>query len=394
MTLNFDQVIDRHQTNCIKWDRLPDVFGLDVPQDTLALWIADMDFPVAPPIVEAMRHRLDHPVFGYTFPGPEFFQTCVDYIGRHYHWQVQSDWLTFCPGIVPALNMAVMAFTKPGDKVISLTPVYGPFKAAAESHGRAFISCDLDLDDQLHASIDFDKLESLIDDSCKLLMLCSPHNPLGRVWTRDELSRLGQIALKHNLFIISDEIHADFVYPGQQHTPLASLSPDLAARSITCYAPSKTFNIAGLAASVLVIPNPQVKKTFDDFKSKMHYSGNLFAYTAMQAAWSSCDDWLAQLITYLEGNRDFLYQEIKDRLPQVQTTKPEGTYLLWMDFKEFARTRGLDSDQALCDYLLQKAGLALNQGSSYGLSGQGFMRLNFACPRSQLAEAVDRLAKL
>ena len=394
MAFNFDQPINRYHTNCIKWDRLPEVFGPNLPEDTLALWIADMDFAVAPPIVEAMQDRLAHPVFGYTLPGPEYFQTCVDYIGRHYHWQVESDWLTFCPGIVPALNMAVLTFTQPGDKVVSLTPVYGPFKAAVESHDRTFVSCELDLDDQLHASIDFDKLEELIDDSCKLLMLCSPHNPLGRVWTKDELSRLGEIALKHDLYIVSDEIHADFIYSGRQHTALASLSPDLAERSITCYAPSKTFNIAGLSASILVIPNPEMKKAFEDFKSRMHYSGNLFAYTAMQAAWSACDDWLAELLVYLEGNRDFLYQGIKDRLPQLKSTKPEGTYLMWVDFRDFAAARGLKTDREISDFLVQKAGLALNQGSSYGEEGQGFRRINFACPRAELAEVLDRLAKL
>lgn len=394
MAFDFDQPINRYHTDCIKWDRLPAVFGPDLPEDTLALWIADMDFAVAPPIVEAMQKRLEHPVFGYTLPGPEYFQTCVDYIGRHYHWQVESDWLTFSPGIVPALNMAVLTFTQPEDKVISLTPVYGPFKAAVESHGRTFVSCELDLDDQLHASIDFTKLEDLIDDSCKLLMLCSPHNPLGRVWTKDELNRLGEIALKHDLYIVSDEIHADFIYSGHQHTALASLSPDLAARSITCYAPSKTFNIAGLAASILVIPNPEMKKAFEDFKGRMHYSGNLFAYTAMQAAWSACDDWLAELIVYLEGNRDFLYQGIKDRLPQLKATKPEGTYLMWVDFREFAAERGLKTDQEISDFLVQRAGLALNQGSSYGDEGQGFMRINYACPRAELSKVLDRLAQL
>lgn len=391
---NFDQVYDRRGSNSVKWDRLEKIYGPDLPADTIALWIADMDFAVAPPIIARLQERLEHPILGYSFPGADFYQTCVDYIGRHHHWQVDASWLSFSPGIVPALNMAVMAFTQPGDKVVSLTPVYGPFQAAAELHNRTFVSCDLDLDDQFHASIDFEKLESLLDDSCKLLMLCTPHNPLGRVWTREELQRLGDLALKHDLLIVADEIHADFVYPGSQHIPLASLSPALAARTITCYAPSKTFNIAGLAASVIVIPNPELKASFDELKNRLHYSANLFAYPAMQTAWSECDDWLAELLLYLEANRDFLHQGLQQVLPQVKATRPEGTYLMWLDFRAFAAERGLQTDEEISKYLVQKAGLALNRGSGYGPSGEGFMRLNFACPRSILEEVLDRLARL
>lgn len=393
MQYNFDKVIDRRSSNCVKWDKLEALYGPNVPDNTLALWIADMDFEVAPPIIEAIQKRLDHPVFGYTYPSDKFFETGAAWINRRYDWAVDKEALVFCPGIVPALNIGVLAFTQPGDKVLSLTPVYGPFKQAVETHGREYVACSLDFDENLRASIDFDQLESLIDEKTKLLMLCSPHNPTGRVWSEEELRKIGDLAVKHDLYVISDEIHADFIYSEYTHKAFAGLSEDYAQRTLACYAPSKTFNIAGLAASIIAIANPEMRQKFEEVKNTYRYSGNLFAYPALVAAWTECDDWLDQLVTYLEGNRDYLVQVFEEKLPLIKTNKPESTYLLWMDCRDFMKERGLETEEELKRYMVDELGLAFNLGGSYGEEGVGFLRLNFATPRSILEEAVDRLVK-
>lgn len=392
MKYDFDKIVDRHGSNCIKWDKLQALYGKDIPEDTLALWIADMDFAVAPAIIEALQKRLEHPVLGYSVPADNFYEICVNYIKRHYHWEVEESALTFCPGIVPALNIAVMAFSEPGDKVISLTPVYGPFKSAATGHNREFVEVDLLVDEEGYASIDFKSLEEQIDEKTKILMLCNPHNPTGCVFTEEEQRKLGDLAVKHDLIIVSDEIHADFIYTGYKHLPIGSLDPAFAERVIACYAPSKTFNVAGLSASIIAIPNPELKEAFDTCKGKLRYSANLFGYIGLAAAWEKCDDWLSELMVYLEGNRDYLVEEIIKRVPCIKSYKPESTYLLWLDCRDLMEKKNI-ADEDLGSYFA-KHGLALNKGSSYGDGGKGFMRLNFACSRSLLEKAVDRLEAL
>lgn len=393
MHYNFDQKIDRHHTNSVKWDVMEAVFGSGLPENALPLWVADMDFAVAPPIQKAIQKRAEHPIFGYSFPGKEFFDTCIDWMSRRYGWQTEADWMVFSPGVVPILHMAVLTFTEPGDKVVSLTPVYGPFRAACQGHGREFVSCPLVMDEHLHANIDFEHLESLIDDKTKMLMLCNPHNPTGRSWSEEELCRLVEICCKHDLIIMSDEIHADFVYSGHKHTPVASISPEAAARTISAYAPSKSFNIAGLAASLAVIPNAELRDKFKAVKGSYSYSGNLFAYPALQAAWSQCDDWLDQLLTYLEGNRDYLVNAFSQEIPHIKVGRPEATYLLWLDCRELMAAKGLEDEKALHHYFSHDLGLCLNAGSFFGPEGEGFLRLNYGCPRQVLEEAVSRLTK-
>lgn len=394
MKYNFDEQINRYGSNCVKWDLMSKVYGESANEDALALWVADMDFATPEVIRHAVAKRLEHPVLGYSYPGDEFFATAVDWIKRRYNWQIEKDWISFSPGVVPALNLAILAASEPGDSIVSLTPVYTPFRVVAENNDRKFLACDLDLDENLHAEINFEKLESMLDETCKILMLCSPHNPCGRVWTKEELSKLGEIAVRHDLLILADEIHADFIYSGHEHHSIAALDERFSERSITCYAPSKTFNMAGLSASVIVIPNAELKEKFDTYKQKLRYGGNLFAYPALVAAWSEAEDWLDELIQYLEDNRDYLYAELSQDKYLIKPNKPEGTYLLWLDCRELMQSKALADDAALCEYFVKEGGLALNRGLAYGEAASGFMRLNYACPRATLKEAVLRLEKI
>ena len=254
-TYNFHIITDRRGTDCLKWDSNTD-------PAIHPMWVADMDFAVAPQIQEAMRKRLEHPVYGYTFHGEKLLNAIVSWVGRRYRWNIEKDWITFSPGVVPALSMSILALTNPGDRVLIMTPVYRPFYNSIRENGRVIINHPLKQDENGRSYIDFDLLESQIDSRCKILMMCNPHNPAGRVWTRDELLRLADIAKRHDLIVISDEIHADFIYSGHQHTSIASLSEDMAQRTITAYAPSKTFNLAGLCQSYVVIPNPKLRTAY------------------------------------------------------------------------------------------------------------------------------------
>lgn len=394
MKYNFDEHINRYNSDCVKWDKLAAVYGDNVNEDTLALWVADMDFATPEVILRAVVKRMEHPVLGYGFPGEDFHNTAVNWIKRRYNWQIEKEWISFTPGVVPALNLAVLVASEPGDSIISLTPVYTPFKAVAENNGRKFLECDLDLDENLYAEINFEKLENMIDETCKILMLCTPHNPCGRVWTKEELQKLGELAVRHDLLIVADEIHADFIYSDYKHHSIASLDDKFREHSITCYAPSKTFNMAGLGASVIVIPNAELKAKFDEEKSKLRYNGNIFAYPALVAAWSEAEDWLDELIQYLEANRDYLYTELSQDKYLLKPNKPEGTYLLWLDCRELKKAKGLEDDNALCEYFIKEGGLAFNRGIAYGGAAEGFVRLNYACPRATIEEAVRRLEKI
>lgn len=378
MTYDFDRIIDRKGTNAFKWQTRD--------RDLLPMWIADMDFEAPQEVVDAVVRRARHGVFGYSMPGEGFFKVVADWLQRRHNWAIQKEWITFCPGIVPGLNLLVQAFTLPGDKVIVQTPVYYPFYDAIQNNGRQIQRNPLILENG-HYRMDFDDLaQKARDTRTKAIILCSPHNPVGRVWTREELTRLGNICLEHDVLVISDELHCDLVFKPHIHIPFAGISNSFAQNSVTCMAPSKTFNLAGLQTSTLIIPNETTRNRFLDTTFFKRF--NPFGIVALEAAYTHGEPWLEQLMAYLAGNVRFLKEFFEAHLPRVKVIEPEGTYLVWADF----RALGL-SGPALEDLMLNKARLWLDEGYIFGKDGEGFERFNLACPRSVLADALERVKR-
>jgi cystathionine beta-lyase len=378
---DFDVVYDRKGSGCFKADGLEMIFG---KPDLLSLWVADMDFAVAPEIQEAMLGRLKQPIFGYNFRLPPYYESIVNWIEKHYAWQIKKEWIVNTPGVVTALNAAVIVFTHPGDNVLVQTPVYDPFFEAVLKHGRNLLTNPLQLINGRY-EIDFTDFEEKLKVS-KLFILCNPHNPVGRVWSREELVQMGKLCKKYNVLVVSDEIHADIIYDGKKHTAFATLE-DFEAFTIACYAPSKSFNLAGLCTSAIIIPDEKLFKPYCEYVQSMHlYLGNTFGIVALQAAYTRGEAWLNALVTYLQGNRDFLVAYFAEHLPHLPLIKPEGTYLAWIDFRSLHL-----SDLEIMDTLINKAGLALTLGKTYGEDGKGFIRLNFGCPRLVLKQACERL---
>ncbi|HEX2934576.1 MAG TPA: PatB family C-S lyase, partial [Bacteroidales bacterium] len=347
---------------------------------------ADMDFRSPEFIINALRKRLDHEILGYNIKPDGFYTAVIDWMKRRFNWDIQQDWISFTPGVVSALNFGVLSLTEPGQKVIIQTPVYAPFFKVVKNHNRQLIINELKLQDGRYI-MDLENIESQIDKDTKAIILCSPANPAGRVWSKDELLALGDICLKHNLLIISDEIHSDLILKGHQHLPLASLSKELANITVTCMAPSKTFNIAGLASSVIITPNPELKQRFEMLPNSLDLNnGNLFGIEALQTAYTKGDEWLTQMLAYLDGNIDFLESYINQYLPKIKMIRPEGTYLVWLD------CRGMNMSQPeLRRFFTEKAKVGLNNGSDFGPGGEGFMRMNVGCPRSIIAEGLARI---
>mgnify|MGYP005751966551 CR=1 FL=1 len=378
-TYNFDTIIDRRGTDCLKWDS-------NGSTDIHPMWVADMDFAVAPQIQEAMEKRLSNPVYGYTFHGEGLIHSIVSWVGRRYGWEISGEWLAFSPGVVPALSMSILALTNPGDRVLIMTPVYRPFYNSIRENGRVIIDNPLAKDDSGRYSIDFDLLESQIDSRCKVLMMCNPHNPAGRVWTLEELQRLADIARRHDLMVISDEIHADFIYSGHKHISIASLSEDMMQRTITAYAPSKTFNLAGLCQSYVVIPNKRLRDAFMGIYDALDLGSNIFGMTALTAAYNEAEDWLDQLLVYLEKNRDYAVDYFRENIPEIKVYPPDGTYLLWLDCSSL----GLEKEE-LNRFFLDQARVRMNAGWRFADRCGSFMRLNIGCPRSMLTEGLERI---
>lgn len=378
---NFDEIIDRHGTSCNKWE-------YNIPEDVIPMWVADMDFAAAPEIREAMQKRLDHPVYGYTHHSKELKDAIVSWVGRRYHWDIQSEWLGFSPGVVPALVMSLLSLTTPGDRIVIMTPVYHPFYSSIEENGRVIINHQLDCDENGRYSINFERLEAQIDNRCKAIMMCNPHNPAGRVWTKEELLEVAKIAERHELYIISDEIHADFVYGGKHHTPMASVSEYAMEHTITAFAPSKTFNVAGLCQSYVVIPNKKLYNAYDATYNAFDLGDNVFGMTALTAAYAKGEEWLTEMLQYLEANRDFTVEYIRENIPEISVWSPEGTYLLWLDCSKL----NLENDE-LNQFFLEKAKVKMNPGYRFGAQCSTYMRLNIGCPRAQLQEALARIEK-
>ncbi|MDD4223589.1 MAG: PatB family C-S lyase [Candidatus Cloacimonetes bacterium] len=381
MNHNFDRLSDRRGSGCFKYDALKMIYGRD---DLIPLWVADMDFPVAPAIREALQKRLDHGIFGYNLRLESFYEAVLNWVEKQYGLKATRDWILSSPGVMPAISLAVSVFTKPGEGVLIQTPVYRPFHNAVTDQGRTLLSSPLVLREGRY-EIDFEGFERQLRQA-RLFILCSPHNPVGRLWSEEELRRMGRLCQRHGVLVISDEIHADLVYEGKKAISIAALD-DFAGNSICCVSPAKSFNLAGLASAVVLVKDATRRELLSAAISRYHlYMGNSFGIDAMIAAYRDADDWLLELLAYLDGNRKFLLETFAEELPQLKMHKPEATYLAWIDF------RGLDlPDAAISDLLVNKARLALDPGLKFGDEGSGFQRLNFACPRSLLQEAVERL---
>ncbi len=383
---NFDKIIDRSGTASIKYDKRKQVFGRD---DVLPMWVADMDFETPGFIIDALKQRLEHPVLGYTLRTPSFFDAFTGWAQKRYDWTVDKKWLTFSPGVVAALALSVLAYTHPGDKIIIQPPVYPPFFSTVKELDRQLLENPLIRDSQGKYRIDFDDLEKKINQGAKMLIFSNPHNPVGRVWTEDELRRLGEICAKNNVIIISDDIHSDFVYSGHKYIPLVKLDPAFEKITVTAMSPSKTFNIAGLSTSIVIIPDDGLREKYN---AKLHgahlFLGNIFGNIAFEKAYNHGAAWLDELMQYLEQNRDLAVNFINEQLPGVSVFKPEGTFLLWLDFSG----TGLSHEQ-IRDKLVNEAKLGFNSGLDFGTQGEKFFRMNIAAPRAVIEEALQRLKK-
>ena len=383
MRYNFDEIIERKNTDCVKYDKLESYFGA---KDLLPLWVADMDFKVPPCISEAIIERANHEIYGYTFRGDSCIKSIQNWLKTRHDWAIPKDWISSSPGVVTGLSILLMSLTNEGDQIAIQSPVYHPFAQVINDTKRKLVVNPLRLTDEGY-QMDFEQLEELAKNGLTALVLSNPHNPVGRVFTKEELVQLGNLANTYDFLIISDEIHQDLIYEGYKHIPLASLSDELAQRTITCIAPSKTFNVAGLASSVIIIPNAKLKQKFETLLSSLHLnSGNLFGHTAMQAGYEDGAEWLDQLMDYLKGNVDFLHSYLKENIPTIKLIEPEATYLLWLD----CRSLNIDTEK-LNKLLIQKAGLALNKGTTFGNDGEGFLRINIGCPRSVLEKALEKI---
>jgi len=381
---SFDEVIDRSETQSAKWDYYE--------KDLLPLWVADMDFRVPQPIINAIIDRAKHGIFGYSYFHSAYFDAVLDWFKRRYDWEIKKEWLAFTPGVIPAINMAIQSFSNPGDKIIVQNPVYYPFFGAIQNNGRRLLYNPLKRIGRRY-QMDLDDLKQKIKDArAKILILCSPHNPVGRVWTRDELINVGEICIENKILIISDEIHCDLILPGFTHTNFASISNNFAMNSITCTSLSKTFNLAGLQLSNIIIPNKKLRNSFINhiesvfIPEEFGYLPNDLSLVAFTAAYQKCDEWLNSLLIYLKQNVDFLKSFIRNNITQIEVIEPEGTYLVWLDFRKLR----IDPDK-MKRFLRQKAKVVLDDGSKFGRGGEGFQRINIACPRTTLQKALERI---
>ncbi|RBP64470.1 cystathionine beta-lyase [Alkalibaculum bacchi] len=384
MTYNFDEIIDRKNTNSLKYD-----FAVErgKPEDILPLWVADMDFRVPPAVAEALVKSSEHGIFGYSDTKNEYFQTLYNWYLSRFNFEIKKDWLVKTPGVVYAISTAVRALTKEGDAIIIQQPVYYPFSGSIQANNRKLINNSLIYKNgSYHMDLeDFEK--KIIENNVRLFILCSPHNPVGRVWTKEELIDLGDICVKHNVIVVADEIHADFVYKDHKHHVFANLKPEYLDNSIICTAPSKTFNLAGLQVSNIFIANKDIRRAFIKEIDRTGYSQlNTMGLIACQAAYEYGGEWLEELKEYLSENLSFIRSFLAEHLPQIKLVEPEGTYLVWLDCRDL----GL-SEQELEELIVNKAKLWLDGGTMFGKDGENFQRVNIACPRSILEQAFEQL---
>jgi cystathionine beta-lyase len=379
---DFDQIISRSGTASEKWDGRLATFGR---ADVTPLWVADMDFAVPPAVTEALLVRARHPIYGYTLADDTVYESVINWLFQQHGWQVERDWIVLTPGVVPSIYAAVQALTQSHQGVIVQPPVYPPFFSAVGAHGRVLLENPLRLENGRY-QLDLEQLERCAQQGAKLLLLCSPHNPVGRVWQPDELAAVLEVARRYQLIVFSDEIHADLIYPGCKHTPLATLASE-GDLVITAVSPSKTFNLAGLGLSALIIPDATIRRHMVDAFAQLHIQVlNPFSLTAYAAAYQHGSAWLDALMCYLHDTRDAVISYLAQHVPKIRPVEPEGTYLMWLD----CRALGL-SDVELRDFFVRDCGLGLNSGITFGQAGSGFMRLNLASPRSVIIEALERV---
>jgi cystathionine beta-lyase len=377
---DFDRVIDRRNSDSNKWR----TYG----EDILPMWVADMDFQAPPQVIAAIQQRAQHGIFGYLIRPASYYTAIIDWMRARHGWNIQREWLAHSPGVVTALDLAVHAFTQPGDKIIVQPPVYFPFFTIVRNNGRQLAFNQL-CPENGYYRMDLSDLERKIDSRTKAIMLCSPHNPVGRVWTKEELTAFGELCLRKNILIFSDEIHSDLILPGHKHIPLAAIAPEIANITITLIAPSKTFNVPGLYTAAAIIPNNRLHTQFNHLLENFALNAsNTFGMVAWEAAYRHGEDWLEELLDYLQGNIDYAIRFFQQRIPKIKATCPEGTYLLWLDCREL----GLDHDN-LRDLFLKQAQVALNEGHTFGPGGEGFMRMNIGCPRAILQEGLERIER-
>lgn len=382
MIYNFDQINDRSKSDALKLEALEPRWGRT---DLLPMWIADMDFKTPPFIINALKKRMECEIFGYTAKPKAWYDSIVNWQKQRFGWEITPEMISFSPGVVPALAMAVQAFTEKGDKVLIQQPVYQPFSLVIENNDRVLVNNPLELINGKY-QINFDKLEKDIQ-GCKLFLFCHPHNPGGRVWTREELQKVAHICHKNNVIVVSDEIHADLTLAPNKHIPLASVSEEARMNTIMFGSPSKAFNLAGFSTSYAIIENPELRKKFQSYvEGNMLADGNVFAFQTVIAAYTEGEEWLKQLLTYIQGNIDFLVNYVQKHIPKVKTIVPEASYLVFLDFRELNLCH-----KNIVDLCTEKALLALNDGAMYGKEGEGFMRINLACPRSVIEKALNQL---
>ncbi|MGC9468756.1 MAG: MalY/PatB family protein [Anaerolineae bacterium] len=374
---DFERITDRTRTNSLKWQYYD--------EDVLPMWVADMDFQSPPAVIQALQERAEHGIFGYETSPPDLRQIIVDRLARLYDWQVEPEAVVFLPGIVAGFNVASRAFVAPDEGILIHTPVYMHILHAAKDAGVQSHAMELTQQSDGRYTVDFDVFERTVTDATRLFLLCNPHNPVGRVFTRSELEEMAALCLRHDLIICSDEIHCDLVYPGHKHLPIATLSPEVEARTITLMAPSKTFNIAGLHCGFAVIPNPELRRQYGRGRGGLVGIPNLMGYTAARAAYVEGNAWLNALLSYLEANRDYLVSYLATHLPQLRMVPAEGTYLAWID----CRAANLPKNPS--KFFLEEARVAFNDGAAFGPGGEGFVRLNFGCPRQLLEEGLERM---
>lgn len=382
MKYDFDKITQRCGTNSYKWDSTDD-------KEVLPMWVADMDFPTAPCIINALEKRVEHGIFGYTRVPEEYYDAVISWFSRRHHWKPRREWFIYTSGVVPALSAVIKALTNVGDKVLTLTPVYNCFFSSIRNNGCELDSCALRYEDNTF-SIDYEDLERrAADPKTTLMLLCNPHNPSGRVWTREELRRIGDICIRNNVVVVADEIHCELVHPGFTYTPFASVSEEFQKHSVTCVAPSKAFNIAGLQIANIIVENDKWRQRIDKAININEVCDvNPFGVIATIAAYNEGEEWLNQLLQYIHGNYLFFKDYCEEHLPQLPVAPLEGTYLAWMD----CRSLGIPSEE-LEEELMKEAKLWLNAGSMYGKEGEGFMRWNLACPRQLVKEGLERFSQ-
>lgn len=383
----FDYELDRRNTRSMKWDGCNAKFGVEPSKEMIPMWIADMDFRAPQEVVEALRQRVECQAYGYTTKPDSFYDAIISWVDRHYHWKVQKDWIVFTPGVIPGYTIVIQSFTKPGDGIIVQTPVYYPFMDGVNNNGRKLVLNPLK-EENGHWTMDFEDLEEKVKDPAnKLLILSNPHNPVGRAWTKEELEKLGNLCADHGVLLISDEIHADLMMGGHEHQAVCALSEKIRQNTITHYAPSKTFNLAGLQTAYAIIPNDKMRETYvKGLKANRIFNMNWFGSAALEAAYNHCDGYVTALCDYVTANIDYMADFLKEHLPMLKMEKAEATYMVWVDF----RGTGMSTEE-IESFITQKAHIGTDMGSWFGPGGEGYLRFNLACPRALLKKALQQL---